>query len=78
MSTPRPERKTIFATPWFQVQESATGGKFPNYSIHSPDIVCIIAVTEKNELLLVRPYRHAVAQMTLELPAGHVEKEETP
>ena len=78
MTNQHPERKTVFATPWFQVQEAATGGKFPNYSINSPDFVCIIAVTEKNELLLVRQFRHAVAEMTLELPAGHVEKDETP
>ena len=78
MSDKLPERKTVFATPWFQVQEAATAGKFPNYSINSPDFVCIIAVTEKNELLLVRQFRHAVAEMTLELPAGHVEKDETP
>ena len=71
-------RKTVFATPWFQVQAAAGGGKFPNYSINSPDFVCIIAVTAKRELLLVRQFRHAVAERTLELPAGHVEKAETP
>ena len=35
-------------------------------------------MTRKNELLLVRQFRHAVAEVTLELPAGHVEKGETP
>ena len=73
-----PGRKTVFATPWFQVQAAAGGGKYPNYSINSPDFVCIIAVTEKHELLLVRQFRHAVAAPTLELPAGHVEQDETP
>jgi 8-oxo-dGTP pyrophosphatase MutT (NUDIX family) len=78
MSDKFPERKTVFATPWFQVQEAASGGKHPNYSINSPDFVTIVAVTEKNELLLVRQFRHAIAETTLELPAGHVEKDETP
>jgi 8-oxo-dGTP pyrophosphatase MutT (NUDIX family) len=78
MSEKHPDRKTVFATPWFQVQEASSGGKHPNYSINSPDFVCIVAVTEENELLLVRQFRHAVAEMTLELPAGHVEKDETP
>lgn len=78
MSDKHSERKTVFTTPWFQVQESASGERHPHYSINSPDFVCIIAVTEKNELLLVRQFRHAVAEMTLELPAGHVEKDETP
>jgi 8-oxo-dGTP pyrophosphatase MutT (NUDIX family) len=72
-----PERKTVFATPWFQVQAAPSGGKHPNYSINSPDFVCIIALTEQNELLLVRQFRHAVAETTLELPAGHVEKGES-
>ena len=78
MSGQPSKRKTVFTTPWFQVQEATGGGKFPNYSINSPDFVCIIAVTEKNELLLVRQFRHAVAAATLELPAGHVEPGETP
>lgn len=78
MSEKLPERRTVFATPWFQVQEAAGIGRFPNYSINSPDFVCIIAVTEQKELLLVRQFRHAVAEMTLELPAGHVETDETP
>lgn len=78
MSDKHPERKTVFATPWFQVLESASGQKHPNYIIQSPDFVCIIAMTGKGELLLVRQFRHAVAEETLELPAGHVEKDETP
>jgi 8-oxo-dGTP pyrophosphatase MutT (NUDIX family) len=78
MSGQIPERKTVFSTPWFQVLESAGAGQSPNYSIESPDFVCIVAVTQKNELLLVRQFRHAVAEVTLELPAGHVEKGETP
>lgn len=72
------ERKTVFATPWFQVLESKGSGKLPNYSIHSPDFVCIIAVTAQNELLLVRQFRHAIGETTLEFPAGHVDKGETP
>lgn len=78
MSETLPERKTIFATPWFQLMESPSGGKYPNYSIQAPDFVTIIGVTEKKEILLVRQFRHAVNRMTLELPAGHIEKDETP
>lgn len=78
MHSPNPQRKEVFATPWFQVLESASGGKFPNFSIQSPEFVCIVAMTARNELLLVRQFRHAVGAVTLELPAGHVEKDETP
>jgi 8-oxo-dGTP pyrophosphatase MutT (NUDIX family) len=79
MAQINPERKTVFDSPWFQVLESAVAGqKFPNYAIAALDFVGIIAVTERNELLLVRQFRHAVGAFTLELPAGHVEKGETP
>jgi len=78
MSTASTERKTVFATPWFQVQEAAGSGKYPNYTIKSPDFVCIVAVTAQDELLLVRQFRHAIGEMTLELPAGHVDEGETP
>src|SRR3974390_3773452 len=78
MSDKQPERKTVFATPWFQLLESPSGGKYPNYSSQAPDFVAIIGVTEKGEILLVRQFRHAVNRMTLELPAGHVETGETP
>jgi ADP-ribose pyrophosphatase YjhB (NUDIX family) len=78
MNEKPPERKTIFATPWFQLLESPSGGKYPNYSIQAPDFVTILAVTEKKEILLVRQFRHAVQRMTLELPAGHIELGETP
>ena len=78
MSDQHPERKTVFATPWFQLIESPSGEKYPNYSIQAPDFVTILAVTEKKEILLVRQFRHAVQRMTLEIPAGHIEIGETP
>lgn len=40
--------------------------------------VCIAPVTEEGELLLVRQYRHAVREWTLELPAGRLEPGEAP
>lgn len=78
MTDPSSERKIVFATPWFQILESSSGQKFPNYAIQSPDFVVIIAVTVHGEILLVRQFRHAVGKTTLELPAGHVEHDETP
>ncbi|MEI6075384.1 MAG: NUDIX hydrolase [Verrucomicrobiota bacterium] len=73
------QRKTVFSTPWFQVLESVVmGDKIPHYAIQSPDFVVVIAITERDELLLVRQFRHAVNDITLELPAGHVEPGETP
>ena len=73
------DRETVFATPWFQVltAPAAAGGQ-PHYVIQGTDFVTIVAVTPQNHLLLVRQFRVAVAALTLELPAGHVDPGETP
>ena len=42
------------------------------HAISVPDYVCILAVDGKGYVPLVRQYRHAVNEVTLELPAGLV------
>jgi len=79
MNQPSQHRKRVFATPWFQVlAEQPPGGGEPHYVIQGKDFVVIVAVTRENQILLVRQYRAAVASVTLELPAGHIEPGETP
>jgi 8-oxo-dGTP pyrophosphatase MutT (NUDIX family) len=73
------DRETVFATPWFQVLAApAPGGGQPHYVIKGTDFVTIVAVTPPDHLLLVRQFRFAVAAVTLELPAGHIDPGETP
>ena len=43
-----------------------------------PGAVAVVAVTARQEILLVRQYRHAVRRRVLEIPAGTREPEETP
>src|SRR5439155_7332752 len=72
-------RKTEFTTPWFElVSKQVAGQSAPYYSLQMQDYVTVVALTEKSELVLVRQYRPAVERHTLELPSGHVEKNETP
>jgi ADP-ribose pyrophosphatase len=79
MNKPIRERETVFATPWFQVlAEQAQGGGQPHYVIQGLDFVVIVAVTPQDQILLVRQYRTAVGEVTLELPAGHLDPGETP
>ena len=40
--------------------------------------VCVAALTEKDELLLVRQFRYPYKEVLLELPAGKLEKGEDP
>jgi NTP pyrophosphohydrolases including oxidative damage repair enzymes len=42
------------------------------------DYISIVALTESDDLVLVRQYRPAVEAYTLELPSGHVDLGETP
>jgi 8-oxo-dGTP pyrophosphatase MutT (NUDIX family) len=79
MNEPPQDRKTVFTTPWFQILAApAPGGGQPHYVIQSPDFVVIVAVTRQECLLMVRQFRTAVAAVTLELPAGHIDPGEMP
>ncbi len=46
--------------------------------IHHPGAVVIIPIDPKGRLLLVRQWRRAIGQITLELPAGTLEDREDP
>lgn len=46
--------------------------------VEHPGAVAIAALTEAGELLLVRQYRHAARALTLEIPAGRLERGESP
>lgn len=69
----------VLDTPWFQVVSERTAeSKNPYYIINAPDFAVIVALDTRGRLLLVRQYRPPVAGITLELPAGHIERGETP
>src|SRR2546430_11916421 len=70
------QKKIVFETAWFKVL--ATAGESPHYLLQSPDFVVVVALDTQRRLLLVRQFRRGVGGMTLELPAGHVEVDETP
>ncbi|MBD3360906.1 NUDIX domain-containing protein [Candidatus Peregrinibacteria bacterium] len=46
------------------------------YTIHRPEVAVICAITKKNEIILIRQYRHPVKNIDLELPAGYIENHE--
>jgi ADP-ribose pyrophosphatase len=72
-------RQVEFATPWFEIVAKRTAGdSAPYYALRMQDYVTVVALTNQNDLVLVRQFRPAVERYTLELPSGHVEKGETP
>lgn len=46
--------------------------------IRHPGAACVLAVTEKDEVVLVRQWRYATGQALLELPAGKLDAGEDP
>ncbi len=56
-------------------QTDATG-EF--YRISSHDWVNVIAITESDEIVLVRQFRHGSGEVTLEIPGGIVDPGESP
>jgi ADP-ribose pyrophosphatase len=82
---PEVTRKVVeFETPWFQVVAKTlngmpgTSGQDPYYSLKMDDYVSVLAIDCNDQILLVRQYRPAVEDYTLELPSGHVGKDASP
>jgi ADP-ribose pyrophosphatase len=72
----------LASSPWRTVVSdtlATDGGRTTGYTyVETPRAVFVVAVTEDEELLLVRQYRHPVRDWTVEVPAGSVAEGETP
>ncbi|MFQ5922742.1 MAG: NUDIX hydrolase [Anaerolineales bacterium] len=77
------KRETVFQTEWFSIEQESfdqvetLGGK-PYYRINSPDGVIILALTKSDQIILVRQFRPAFNQNTLEFPSGAIDDSESP
>lgn len=71
---------TVFSTPWFSLLSKTLTDKGGEefYSLQTDDYCCLIGLTQDQRIVLVRQFRPAVESVTLELPAGHVDKGEKP
>lgn len=47
------------------------------YVVELPECVCAMAVTENNDVILIKQYRHPIAKGILEIPGGFIDKGET-
>ncbi len=68
----------IFSTRRHSAISPFDGKSHDFYVIDSPDWVNIIAVTAKEEIVLIKQFRHGTKEITLEIPGGIIEPEESP
>ncbi|MBN2468061.1 MAG: NUDIX hydrolase [Deltaproteobacteria bacterium] len=55
-----------------------SGKEHDFYIIETPDWVNIIPVTDDNQVVFVKQFRHGTKEVTLEIPGGVVERGDTP
>lgn len=48
----------------------------PYFVVEMPTSVCALPVTENNEVVLVKQFRHPINQVTIEIPGGFVDEGE--
>lgn len=48
----------------------------PYFVVELPETVCAMAITENDEVILVKQYRHPIEETILELPGGFIDKGE--
>ena len=68
---------------WFRLFRHSV--KLPNGNVYDDfyvsdlgDVAMVLPVTSNNELIFVRQYKHGAREITLELPAGRIEKGQSP
>ena len=77
-------RRTLLSRPpWMEVGEERVG--LPDGRevdgflwIRTRDFVAMVAVTERDEVILVRSYKHGTRTVSLAVPAGYIEDGEEP
>jgi 8-oxo-dGTP pyrophosphatase MutT (NUDIX family) len=73
----------VFNHRWFKVQKDIV--QLPNGKILDDyflwpegDVVLVVPVTVKNEIILVKQYKHGIGEVVLEVPAGMLNDREEP
>ncbi len=72
------EKFRIFSAKRSRRENPRTGKPFDFFLMEGLDWTNIIVLTRDNQIVLVEQYRHGADKLTLELPGGAVEKDESP
>ncbi len=78
ISSKTEKKEGLFKVRIDEVIMPTTGKRYSVYALDFSPWVNIIALTETEEVVLVRQYRHGIRDVTLELPGGVVEEENNP
>jgi ADP-ribose pyrophosphatase len=72
--------ETSYLLPWIRIDKSelSNGNLLDATTFEFRSWANIVALTKKNEVVLVRQYRHGVRDVLLEFPGGVVESDEDP
>lgn len=75
--------RQLFDRPWLKIRveqvQTRRGVIIDEYHlIQASDWVCIVCVTEDEQLVLVEQYRHGAGRVTREFPAGAIDAGEEP
>ena len=68
----------VFSTRKDTSVSPATGEEHDFYVIEAPDWINIVAITDSDEVLLIKQYRHGIGAETVEIPGGVIDSGETP
>lgn len=68
----------IFTAKWVHRENPRTNNKGEFVVLDSKDWVNIIPITKDKKIVLVQQYRHGIDEVTLEIPGGLIDPNETP
>lgn len=78
LSSQRSESFKIFNLRTDRASSPRTNEAYDFYVLESADWVNVIPLTPRNEVVLIRQYRHGIRESTLEIPGGIVEESDSP
>ena len=75
------DRKVVYSTPYCDLIAKTVRGQesgAPYFAVQLPDYILIVALTPRQEIVLVKQFRPVIERVTLELPSGCLDPNELP
>lgn len=75
------EKEVVYENKIFRIKRERciiprTGKSYAYFYEDSPDWVNVVPLTISNKVVLIKQYRHAIREFTLEIPGGIIDKED--